>query len=317
MIISASRRTDIPAFYTDWLLNRLNERFVYVRNPYNKQQISQIDLTPGLVDCLVFWTKNPLPLMKRIGEIKDYKYYFQFTLTPYSNDFEPHIPNKDEMIKIFTELSRKIGPEFVIWRYDPIMLTKKFDINYHLGAFENIASKLSGYTKRCVISFLDDYLKVMRRLKDFKIHKINGEDMFALASQFSVIAAKYNITMVTCAEEIDLSKYGICHGKCIDDKLISELIQKELHVGKDKVQRKECGCVASVDIGAYNTCSNGCLYCYANLNMKSIINNHKMHDPKSPLLIGHVGPNDKIIIRKPLPCFDEQRALNLQPRLEI
>ncbi|MBI4727142.1 DUF1848 domain-containing protein [candidate division TA06 bacterium] len=311
MIISASRRTDIPAFYSDWLINRLNERYVFVRNPFNNHQISKIDLTPNLIDGLVFWTKNPTSLMKRLDEIKDYKYYFQFTVTPYSKELEPKIPSKEIIVQIFRDLSLKIGSDFVIWRYDPILLSKKYDIKFHLDAFNDIASKLSGYTKRCVISFLDDYLKVMRRMKDYKVQKPNGPERDEIASKFSAIAAKYNITMVTCAEEMDLSNYGIHHGRCIDDKLISELTKNNITVGKDKTQRKECGCVASVDIGAYNTCLNGCLYCYANLNAKIIINNYQRHNPKSPLIIGEVKPEDKIVLRKPMACFDEQRLLDI------
>lgn len=156
MILSVSRRTDIPNYYSEWFYNRIKEGFLYVRNPMNAHQISEIKITPDVVDCIVFWTKNPLPMMKRLNEIKDYNYYFQFTLTGYGNDVEVNLPNKKtEMIPVFQELSEKIGKQKVIWRYDPIFFSDRYTKEYHLKAFKSIAEALSGYTEKCVISFVD------------------------------------------------------------------------------------------------------------------------------------------------------------------
>lgn len=154
MILSASRRTDIPNYYSEWFFNRIREGFVYVRNPMNAQQVSKIDITPKVVDCIVFWTKNPEPMLDRLDELASYKYYFQFTLTGYGKDMECNVPHKKEkMIPIFQELSKKIGTKKVIWRYDPILFTKKYTPEYHLKAFEQIATALQGYTEKCVVSF--------------------------------------------------------------------------------------------------------------------------------------------------------------------
>ena len=166
MILSVSRRTDIPNYYSEWFFNRIKERFVYVRNPMNEHQISKIDLSPDVVDCIVFWTKNPEPMITRLDELSKYNYYFQFTLTGYGKDIECNVPHKKEkMIPIFRELSRKIGKQKVIWRYDPIFFTKKYTPEYHLKAFEQIAMALKGYTEKCVISFVDVYAKNKRNMK--------------------------------------------------------------------------------------------------------------------------------------------------------
>lgn len=160
MILSASRRTDIPNYYSDWFLHRIEEGFVYVRNPMNPHQISKINLSPEVVDCIVFWTKNPKPMLDRLAELKAYSYYFQFTLTGYGTDIEAGVPHKKEsIIPTFQSLSGKIGKEKVIWRYDPILFTDKYTPEYHLKAFEQIASALHGYTNKCVISFVDTYVK--------------------------------------------------------------------------------------------------------------------------------------------------------------
>ena len=165
MIISASRRTDIPNYYSEWFYNRIKEGFLYVRNPMNFHQVSEIRITPDLVDCIVFWTKNPLPMMDRLEELKAYPYYFQFTLTGYGNDVEINLPDKKtSIIPAFRELAGRIGREKVIWRYDPIFFTGRYTVQYHLKAFRNIAEALSGYTEKCVISFLDIYSKNRKQI---------------------------------------------------------------------------------------------------------------------------------------------------------
>ena len=154
MILSVSRRTDIPNYFSEWFFNRIKEGFVYVRNPLNPHQVSKIDITQNVVDCIVFWTKNPEPMLNRLDELTSYNYYFQFTLTGYGKDVERNVPHKKEkMIPIFQELSKKIGMKKVIWRYDPIIFTKKYTPEYHLKAFEQIATALQGHTEKCVIRF--------------------------------------------------------------------------------------------------------------------------------------------------------------------
>ena len=155
MILSVSRRTDIPAFYSEWFFNRIKEGFVYVRNPLNIHLVSRISLDPKLIDCIVFWSKNPKPMLKRLDELKDYMYYFQFTINPYNEYLENRVPKKQQIIDTFHKLSSAIGPQRTIWRYDPILLTNDIDINYHVTYFEEIAKRLYGYTNTCVISFVD------------------------------------------------------------------------------------------------------------------------------------------------------------------
>lgn len=309
MILSVSRRTDIPAFYSEWFFNRINEGYFLVRNPMNAYQISRVELSPNVVDCIVFWTKNPKPMLSKLDYLKDYKYYFQFTLNSYDKSLEPNVPSKKYLINTFIELSERIGKERVIWRYDPIVLTDIFTKEYHYKWFEYIAKKLCNYTNKCVISFLDLYKKTERNLKDVKITPLNKVDMEEMAYRFSLIASKYNLTIESCSEEIDLEKLGVDHGKCIDDRLISEIIGCKLKIDKDPNQRDICGCVKSIDMGAYNTCKHGCLYCYANFSKETVTKQLKEHNVKSPLLIGDLDVNEKVSDRKVKSYVDEQEQL--------
>ena len=297
MIISASRRTDIPAFYSEWFFNRIKEGFVYVQNPINPKQVSKIQLTPEKVDCFVFWTKNAKPMLKRLDELNDYNYYFQYTITGYQSDVEKSVLNKKEIVNTFKELSKKIGKERVILRYDPIFLSEKYSIDYHCEAFERLCSQLCGYTERCVISFIDLYKKTERNTKALNITQMTMENVKKISKRFSLIARSYNISIETCSEEYDLSEYGIKKGKCIDDDIISKVIGYEISVKKDDTQREVCGCVKSVDIVQYNTCRHHCLYCYANFNNTQVDENSKKHDKNYPLLIGRVREDAKITVR--------------------
>ena len=298
MILSVSRRTDIPAFYSDWFFNRLKEGFALVRNPMNIHQVSKVTLSPEVIDCIVFWSKNPKPMLARLDELKDYMYYFQFTINPYDRGLELGVPRKEGIISTFKELSEKIGLKRVIWRYDPILLTENMGVDYHVRYFEEIAKRLEGYTNMCVISFVDLYQKTQRNLKDTTAREPSQNEMIEIASKLCATAKKYGITIQTCAEEIALESVGIKHGRCIDSALIEDLLDVKLVVDKDPNQRKECGCVQSIDIGEYNTCAHGCKYCYANFKDGVVAANRAAHDVNSPLLIGNLGPEDKVTERK-------------------
>ncbi|MDR1955912.1 MAG: DUF1848 domain-containing protein, partial [Treponema sp.] len=264
MIISVSRRTDIPAYYSEWFSNRIKERFVFVRNPMNVHQISKINLSPEKVDGMVFWTKNPKSMLNKLDLIMDYHFYFQFTLNSYDQDIETKLPRKGEIIETFKRLSDKIGPNRILWRYDPILLNDTYTISYHIENFEKIACALNGYTKKITFSFIDFYKKIIDNIKNLSMKNITIEEKTTIAENLSRIAKKNGFLIDTCAENTDFSKYGITHARCIDDRLISQIIGYNLDIKKDKNQRLECGCVKSIDIGEYNSCSNGCLYCYAN-----------------------------------------------------
>lgn len=297
MILSVSRRTDIPAFYTTWFMERLREGFVMVRNPMNYHQISKVLLSPELVDCIVFWTKNAAPLLPHIDEITaKYPCYFQYTLNAYERDVEANTPPLIHKVETFINLSKKLGSNKVIWRYDPIAISEKYSVAWHIARFAELAEKLAGYTNTCVFSFMDIYPKIKKNVEELR--SCTTEEMETLAVAFAEIAHKHGMELRTCAEMIDLERYGIKHNCCIDAKLIESLIGYELNVKKDANQRMECGCVESVDIGQYNTCRHGCRYCYANFNHQSVITFSKQHDPKSPLLIGQLDPGDKITERK-------------------
>jgi hypothetical protein len=309
MIISVSRRTDIPAFYSDWMANRIKEGFVLVRNPMNIHQISRIPLNPSTVDCFVFWTKNPERFLENLSLFSKYNYYFQFTLTPYDQRLEPNVISKSAVLDVFKKLSSIVGKKRVIWRYDPILITEELSCDWHIKQFAHFAKQLSGSTGRCVISFIDLYKKCEKNLYGIKLTTLTPQLMRDFTRSIAVIASNYGIELVSCAEEIDLSEFGVAHGKCIDDKLIAEIAGCDVVVSKDKSQRAECGCVASVDIGAYNSCPHGCLYCYANNDLNAVRFNYAKHNPNSPLLFGEVEVGDRITDRKSVSCFDLQRRL--------
>lgn len=299
MIISASRRTDLPTYYSAWLYTRLREEYVLVRNPMNYHQISKVDLSPTVVDGIVFWTKNPIPMLERIHEIEKYNFYFQFTLNPYGKDVEPNVPSKnDTIIPAFIELSKIVGRERIIWRYDPILFNQYYTMDYHRKYFRRLAAILSAYTEKCTVSFLDLYRKTERNILPLQIIPETHEQQLDLMYSFSKIAKEYGIYIDTCAEEIDLSGLQIAHACCIDKDRFERLGKYKLSLEKDKNQRDECGCIASIDIGAYNTCKNGCLYCYANYSNTAVQKASEKHNPNSPLLYGEVEPDDIIVERK-------------------
>ena len=307
MIISASRRTDIPAFYSPWFFNRLKAGSVYVRNPMNRKQVSKITLTPDVVDCIVFWSKNPKPMLEKLDLLEGYNYYFQYTITPYGKDIQKNVPNVSRSVETFKRLSHRIGSEKVIWRYDPIFYTDTFLLKDHEKAFEDVASKISGYTEKCVISFLDVYKKSARNMKPIAFQPIDPPEMIDIAGTLARISHQHGIAMETCAEEVDLSELGILKGKCIDDGLISRIAQKKIFAKKDKNQRLACGCVASIDIGTYNSCRHNCLYCYANYDFKAVLDSVSQHDLESGLLCGHLLGDEKITARKMTSLFEKPR----------
>lgn len=297
MILSISRRTDIPAFYSDWFFNRVKEGFVCVRNPMNIHQISKIKITPDLVDCIVFWTKNPEKMLYRLDELRDYNFYFQFTINPYNQSLELQVPKKEKVIDVFKKLSDEIGSNKVIWRYDPILFTNEIDIDYHVKYFEEIAKRLQHYTQRCVISFIDNYKKTENNLKNTYARELTDNEIITLTTKLVNIANSYNIEVLSCAEKIDLENLGVHHGKCIDDRIIEQITGYQLDAKKDKNQRQECGCIESIDIGEYNTCPHNCLYCYANFNKDSVLKKREKHNPLSPLLVGEID-SDKDIVKE-------------------
>lgn len=312
MIISASRRTDIPAFYSEWFERRVQEGFLYVRNPMNAHQVSEVSLAPDVVDCIVFWTKNPIPLMKRLDSFAAFPYYFQFTLTGYGRDVEPNVPDKKgSLIPAFRQLSELIGPERVIWRYDPIAFTPKYTAEYHLHAIGEIARMLEGCTEKCVISFVDGYAYNRKALAEMESEDVRDDRLLEFCKRLAETAHGHHMAVATCSEKVDLDATGIEHNACVDARLIERITSRAMHVGKDKSQRLECGCFASIDVGSYNTCGAGCRYCYARRSEKATERNLLSYNPSSPMLCDELGPGDAVYKRKMHSLFapEEQATL--------
>lgn len=310
MILSVSRRTDVPSCFSDWFFARMKEGFVYMRNPMNSKQISKLELSPETVDCIVFWTKNPEPMLARLSELEPYPFYFQFTLTSYGADIEANVPHKREvMLPVFQRLSEAIGSKRVIWRYDPILFTNRYTPEYHVKAFRQMAEALFGYTEKCVISFVDTYAKNKKKLQELGVYDLSKEETEAFAKKLCEIARENGMVMASCAEQIDLSHCGIVHNACIDKVLIEEITGAKLKGAKDKNQRGECGCMESIDIGTYHTCGNGCVYCYANHSEEKVKENLRKYDVHSSILCGMIGDEDKVTERKMVSLKDEQLTL--------
>jgi len=304
MIISASRRTDIPKYYSEWLVNRIKEGYVDVRNPMYAYQVSRYSMSPEIVDGIVFWTKDPAPMLKRLDAFSKYSYYFQFSLTPYGKDIEGNLRNKHELINTFKELSSRIGSDRVNWRYDPILLNSKYSMEYQIRAFGKIATELNGFTKKVTISFIDEYNFRGRSVyTSLQTGEIVAEQQNLLAEKISEIARDNGMSVDTCAEKINLHKYGIEHARCVDSRIferlngckLSRLKTRYEELAKDTAQRKECRCVDSIDIGWPNTCLNGCKYCYATSSEVEIKQNIKKYNPNSSLLCGEIDEqNDRL-----------------------
>ena len=309
MILSVSRRTDIPAFYTEWFLNRLKQGFVYVRNPMNYHQVSEVALNPNVIDCIVFWTKDPSNILDKLDQLAEYNYYFQITVNSYDNQIERNVPNKNKVVQAFQTLSRMIGKERTIWRYDPIILTKEMDMESHFRNFELLAAKLEGYTEQCIISFVDFHKKAERNMSHISYLPIHNDTVKMMGERLFRISQNHGFAIKTCSEQIDLSSVGIEHAKCVDGQLISSIIGKPILAKKDKNQREVCGCMESIDIGAYNTCKHGCLYCYANFSDNAVKNNLLKHDPYSPMLIGNLEPEDKVKKRDMVSLVSNQESM--------
>ena len=294
MIISASRRTDIPSFYFDWFLSRIRAGFVDVVNPFNRKQVSRISLSHDVVDCIVFWTKDPAPMLERLGELDGYPYYVQISITPYSSDVETNLRPKDEIIKTAQELSSMLGRHRVVWRYDPVLLNERYTIASHIEWFERTLERLAPFTERCVISYIDMYAKARKNTDGLNLRELDDDEMIELAAGFSESAKGSGMTLQTCSEAIDLERYGISHGACIDGKLVERVTGKPIHALKAKSQRPLCNCVESFDIGQYDTCIHGCRYCYANASPERARIGFERHEQSSTCLTGKLAGDENI-----------------------
>ena len=293
MILSVSRRTDIPAFYGAWFIDRLKDGKFYVKNPYNENVVSLIEVNSDNLDCIVFWTKDAINFMQYLNIINElnYEYYFHYTINPYHNEIEPLKHSKNDIIENFIELSNLIGKERVILRYNPIIMSEKYSINYHLHAFKKLCSTLKGKTEKIVISSLDNYSKINKILKNNALRSPNNNELAILCQKFKEIAFENEMELTICADQFDASEFGINKNSCIDKKLIERITNKKVINDTLDKTRAECLCLKCIDIGAYNTCQMGCVYCYA--GYKQIID----HD-FSALLLNDEIKDKEIKVRK-------------------
>jgi hypothetical protein len=296
LIISASRRTDIPAFYAAWFINRVRAGYCTVVNPVNRKLVSYVSLKPEDVEVVVFWTRDPRPLIPFLPELDDrgYRYYFLYTLMDNPRALDPGSPPPAISLATFRELSSHVGPGRVIWRYDPIVFSNVTSARFHEECYGRLARALKGYTRRSLFSIVTSYRKTEERMRDMKRQGIDLEEkggplpkgfedlMRAMAS----ISGENGMKLASCAETMDLARYGIRPGKCIDDEYIAETFGIKVTGRKDPSQRAACGCVVSRDIGMYDSCLFGCRYCYATGSFESAKSNYKGHNPESPSLLG-------------------------------
>lgn len=292
MIISASRRTDVPAFYSEWLMNRIETGHCEVPNPLNPKQVTVVSLKPEDVDVIVFWTRNPSPLLARLKELdrRGYRCLFLYTLTGNPRAMEPHRPSLEQTLKTFKTLSDRIGPDRVTWRYDPLVFTSATGPEFHRETYETIARHLRGHTRRSIMSVVKIYRKIGQRItalrkEGIELVECEGEALSDLLKFMAATAQDNGMTLSSCAQEMDLTSSGILPGKCIDDGLIREVFGVEVSRRKDPSQRKACGCVVSKDIGMYDTCVYGCAYCYATTSFERAKGNYRGHNPESAALI--------------------------------
>lgn len=295
MLISASRRTDIPAFHMEWMMNRLRAGYCLVRNPMVKNLVYRINLSPKDVDALVFITKNPKPAIPYLKEIAAMGYLalFQVTITPYGKDLEPGVPFKADVADSFREISSRIGADRMIWRYDPVIFNDYIDLGYHRRKFELLCRELEGYTRRCTFSFLDMYGKL--RGKEDLLRSITFSEMDSMAEMMVPIAKRYGMELSYCCAKHDLSEFGIEPRGCIDRRMMRALdIPFEEY---DVPLREGCRCVKNIDIGSYDTCMHNCVYCYAN-RREGEDRYEKVYDPEGEMLYGSLMPEDKVILLK-------------------
>jgi len=293
VIISASRRTDIAAFYSDWFMNRVRQGFCLVPNPFNAKQISKVSLRPEDVDAIVFWSKNPKPMLGHLRKLNTdgFMYFFQFTLNDYPSEFEPHVPSLQQRIDTFARLADAIGPDRVIWRYDPIIVSSLTPYAFHVERFGRLADELAASTRRVVISIVDYYHKTNRRFAPLEKQGVlfdrkaaTSDQIRRLLATMSDCARSHGLEIQSCAEEEDFTSVGVPPGSCVDGALLGRL-GRPVPMTKDPGQRSSCRCVASRDIGVTDTCLHGCRYCYATRSTEFARKRHGDHDPLSPMLI--------------------------------
>ncbi|MBQ8087423.1 MAG: DUF1848 domain-containing protein [Clostridia bacterium] len=309
MIIQAGMRTDIPAWFSEWFMNRVQEGYVLARNPYNLNAVTRYSLSPDVADVLSFCTKNPAPMLRHIRELADYRQFWFVTITPYGRDIEPNVPDWRDVANSVRSLGRLLGAERVHWRYDPVLITERYSLEFHIRAFRQMANALAGYVGACVFSFLDLYEKTRRNFPEGRA--VSHAERLRIGEAFSQICADTGIPLRSCCEGTELAPLGIDCSGCFTRAVLEKALGEKIDLRGETGAREGCACLIAHDIGAYNTCMHGCRYCYANANIRAVRRNFALHDPRSPLLIGHLQPNDIVTRAKQRPCRTGQLAMEL------
>ncbi len=292
MIIHASMRTDIPAFYSRRLVNRIRAGFVLVRNPYNPSSVTRYRLTPDVVDLIAFCTKNPAPMLRHMDLLSPFRQHWSITVNAYGPVIEPSVPPLADVLSSFKEISAIVGAGRTAWRYDPVFLTDHYDIDFHVRAFSHIAKALEDVTHTCMMSFLDLYPKVRQNFPEGR--RVLPAERIALGKEMVRIANAHGIHFISCAEGLDLAPYGADCAGCFPKERLEQIIGVPLSIPAEPGVRKECACIMGHDIGAYSSCPHFCRYCYANSSPEAVRRNLHRHDPRSPFLLGHAEPGDVV-----------------------
>lgn len=293
MIIDISGRTDIVNYYSEWMFKRFEAGFVYSRNSLFPNSVRRYELTPDKVDCIIFGSKNFTPVLSRIQEITErFPTYFHYTITAYGKDIEPGVPYIDISIETFLMLSEIVGAQRMAWRYDPILLTETYTVEQHMKIFDYIAGRLNGHFDRCIFSFVEMYKKHEINLPE--LIPLTDVDKKNIAKGIGAIAMRRGFILQTCGPEADYMPYGILTSGCNTLDILGNANNLRFRKLKHRGFREGCHCIESRDVGALNSCLNGCKYCYANKNAQVPKENYALHDPDSPLLIGHLKPTDRL-----------------------
>ncbi|HIS40775.1 MAG TPA: DUF1848 domain-containing protein [Candidatus Aphodovivens avistercoris] len=312
MIINTGARTDTVQYYAPWLLRRFEEGYALARNPLFPNKVTRYKLDPAVVDCVVFCSKDYRPILPRLHEIADrFNTYFYYTITAYGRDIEPGVPSIDESMETLIELAEQVGSQRIAWRYDPVLLTPAYTFERHRETFTRMCDVLAPHVDRCIFSFVEMYKKLRFNMPE--LMPLSVEDMDALAEMLGGIAAKHGLRLQTCGTNGDYSRYGIHSSGCLTLETLGRANGVEFRTLKHKGTRNGCCCFESRDIGAYDTCPNGCRYCYANKDHKKAAENYRAHDPEAPLLIGNLRPEDTVAqgAQRSLLAKGGQRTLGL------
>lgn len=306
MILNTGGRTDTVNYFSEWLLNRFAAGYVYSRNPFHPDVVNRIDLNPRTIDVVEFCSKNYRPILSRLHEITErFNCHFHYTITAYDKDIEPNVPGIDESIETLRDLSAQVGKEKIIWRYDPVLLTGKYTIERHLATFDYMARRIAPYVSRCLFSFVVWY----KKLHLPELQPISGQQKELIAKGLGEMAAKHHLYIQTCGTKESYEQYGIHHSGCMTRAVYEHSLGLHFKKVAERGNRPGCRCMESRGLGDYNTCLNGCRYCYANYDHEKAWENYRLHDPESPLMIGHLRPTDKIVPLHQESCLDRTPML--------